>query len=171
MSYDKNGLFRWKYDLYDYYCNGELILADSVYYLSGDKLIKFSHTGDVLWESYLNDASGYHSFLYHNDYLYFGCNFSGEKGLCKRSLQENAELELIYSIDTTKEISNLLIDEVGNIFFVSDDSKLIKVAPDKSFVELPINTEEYARINMLQNRILVSSSNKEILVDKDSMEV
>ncbi len=168
-SYDKNGLFRWKFDMYDYYGQGELILADSIYYLSGDKLIKFSITGEKLWENYF-DALGYHNFLFSDNNLYFKCNTLGEIGLCKISLEENAEVELIYSMAEDKEISNLLIDELGNIFVIYD-LKLVKIAPDKSFTELAINTEEYARINMLQNKILISSSNKEILVDKDSMSV
>ncbi|HOI60266.1 MAG TPA: DUF333 domain-containing protein, partial [Candidatus Pacearchaeota archaeon] len=166
-SYDKNGLFRWKFNMFDHYGQGELILADSIYYLTGDGLIKFSLTGEKLWQNYFNALQ--HNFLYNNNNLYFKCNTLDKIGMCKTSIQENVEVELIYTMLEDKQISNLLIDDFSNIFFIYD-LKLIKVAPDKSFEELSLEgIDDGTRINILRNKILISSYSKEILVDKDSM--
>ena len=166
-SYDKNGLFRWKFNMFDYYGQGELILADSIYYLTGDGLIKFSLTGEKLWQNHFDALQ--HNFLYNNNNLYFKCNTLDKIGMCKTSIQENVEVELIYTMLEDKQISNLLIDDFSNIFFIYD-LKLIKVAPDKSFEELSLEgIDDGTRINILRNKILISSYSKEILVDKDSM--
>ncbi|MDD2909811.1 MAG: lamin tail domain-containing protein, partial [Candidatus Pacebacteria bacterium] len=72
ISYDKNGLFRWEIDAWDSSL-GDMIFSDTPYYFSKNKLIKFSHIGDILWESDFDEAVGYKNALLYNNHLYFDC--------------------------------------------------------------------------------------------------
>jgi len=173
-SYDKNGLLRWTYDFYDSYNYGKIILKDAIYYFSRDKLLKLSYRGELIFETYLENALGFENYLYTNDSLYFECILGSERGLCRRDFSESGLTEVVYKTNLEKtdiEISNLLVDNLGNIFFVADNNKLVKISTDKSIQTLDIVGEERIKINILNNNILISLSQKEILVDANSMTI
>jgi len=169
-SYDKNGLFRWEVDTRNN-SSGDIIFDNTPYYFSQNKLIKFSHTGDILWESDFDQAVGYENALFYNNYLYFDCILLEKRGLCRRNLEKDGQIELVYETDKDKDLSNLLVDELGNIFFVANNAKLIKMTPE-GFKELDIYAEkdwEYSKnlkILMVDNKILVYSYLKTFLIDK-----
>ncbi|MDD4662102.1 MAG: lamin tail domain-containing protein, partial [Candidatus Pacebacteria bacterium] len=166
-SYDKNGLLRWTYDFDDSYNYGKIILKDAIYYFSRDKLLKLSYRGELIFETYLENALGFENYLYLNDSLYFYCSLGAEKGLCRRDFSESGLTEVIYNSST--EISNLVVDIFGNIFFVAENNKLVKILSGGGLKELPIPSEEYIKINILNDKILISLSQKEILVDANLM--
>ncbi|MGI6341111.1 MAG: lamin tail domain-containing protein [Minisyncoccales bacterium] len=170
VSYDKNGLFRWETNTRNN-SSGDIIFNDTPYYFSQNKLIKFSHTGDILWESYFDQAIGYENALFYNNHLYFDCILLEKRGLCSRNLEKDGQIELLYETDKDKDLSNLLVDELGNIFFVANNAKLIKMTKE-GFKELDIYAEkdwEYSKnlkILMVDNKILVYSYLKTFLIDK-----
>lgn len=170
QSYDQNGLLRWDYAFRDYDQRASIYFNDAIYYFSKDTLIKFSELGEVLWSVHQTGIKNDENVLLFKNHFYFEC----DQGLCRRSLEENGKIELLY--ETKNDLSNFLVDLNENIYFIDGFHNLVKLKEGKaSKLSLPAKKEyeshDKLRMFMFKDNILIYSYFNIFLIDKDNLEI